>query len=192
MAKKLVLPLIFVTVLLCVAYVKFTENKTASQSETEASSGEALIGGAFELTDNKGNKFSEASLRGKKYLVFFGFTHCPDICPVAIATISDTLNKVENVSALFITVDPERDTVEVMDEYLLPFNKNIVGLTGTKPEVEKVEKLYKAYAQKSDAHDGKYMMNHSDLIYLMDENGKYITHFNRGNSSEEIVAKLKK
>jgi protein SCO1/2 len=188
MAKKLILPLVILTLLLCVAYIKFTETTTEPH---DSATGEANIGGAFELTDNKGKKFSESQLRGKKYLVFFGFTHCPDICPAAIGVLNDTLNKVDNVSALFITVDPERDTAQVMDEYLLPFNKNIVGLTGTKEEVLKVEKLFKAYSSKSDAHEGEYMMNHSDLIYLMDENGKYNTHFNRENTAEDIIKKIK-
>jgi protein SCO1/2 len=183
---KYVLPLVIVTLLLCVVYIQLT-------TETESTvSGEANIGGAFELTDNKGKKFSEGALRGKKYLVFFGFTHCPDICPAAIGVLNDTLNKVDNVSALFITIDPERDTVQVMDDYLLPFNKNIVGLTGTKEEVSKVEKLFKAYSSKSEAHEGEYMMNHSDLVYLMDENGKYITHFNRENTADDIVKKIRK
>ena len=106
MAKKMILPLIIITVLLSVAYVKITQEQPVSH---ETSTGEANIGGTFELVDNKGKKFSESQLRGKKYLVFFGFTHCPDICPVAVATISKALDNYDNASALFITVDPVRD-----------------------------------------------------------------------------------
>ena len=154
---------------------------------------EADIGGAsFELVNQFNEKVTERSFRHSKTLVFFGFTHCPDICPTTLAVMADVYTQLgsnaDEIKPVFITVDPENDTPDVIQEYLLNYNKDIVGLTGDKEEIEKLEKSYKVYANKSD--DGKVM--HSDLIYLMDENGKYITHFNRENTAEQIVEYIKK
>ena len=154
---------------------------------------ESDIGGAsFELTNQFGETVTERSFRHSKTLVFFGFTHCPDICPTSLAVMADAYTQLgsnaDEIKPIFITVDPENDTPDVLQEYLLQFNKDIVGLTGDKAEIEKLVKSYKAYANKSE--DGEVM--HSDLIYFMDENGKYITHFNRDNTAEQIAAAIKK
>ncbi len=154
---------------------------------------EGEIGGtSFTLTNQFGEKVTERSFRHSKSLVFFGFTHCPDICPASLAVMTEVYNELgankDELKPIFITVDPENDTPEVIQEYLLNFHKDIVGLTGDRTEIEKVVKSYKAYESKAD--DGQIM--HSDLIYFMDEDGKYITHFNRENTPDEIVAYIKK
>jgi protein SCO1 len=154
---------------------------------------EGDIGGAsFTLTNQFGEKVTERSFRNSKSLVFFGFTNCPDICPATLSIMTDVYNQLgsnaDEIKPIFITIDPENDTPDVIQEYLLHFHKDIVGLTGPREEIEKLVKSYKAYESKSE--DGQVM--HSDLIYFMGKDGKYITHFNRENTAEEIVAYIKK
>ncbi len=154
---------------------------------------EADIGGtSFTLTNQFNEKVTERSFRHSKSLVFFGFTHCPDICPATLSVLSEVYTQLglnaDELKVIFITVDPENDTPDVIQEYLLHFNKDFVGLTGSREQIEKVVKSYKAYESKSA--EGQVM--HSDLIYFMDEDGKYITHFNRENTVEEIIATIKK
>lgn len=158
-------------------------------SEPPASSGKALIGGAFELIDQNGQKFSSEQLKGKKSLVFFGFTNCPSVCPTTMAVLTTALEKVEagKVQPVFISVDPERDTPEVLKKFLASFHPSFIGLTGDEEQIERVKKAYKIYAKKAGEAAENYDVDHSALIYLMDENGEYLSHFNDSNSAEEIA-----
>lgn len=164
----------------------------------QKTTGKALIGGAFQLTDHNGNKVSDKTYRGKFTLVFFGFTYCPDICPASLQVISGALdklgNKADNIVPLFITVDPERDTVKKMAEYLRSFNRRIIGLTGTPEEIQKAAKAYRVYYAKvqDDENPGDYTMNHSSYYYLMDRNGRFITHFNHSINPDKLAAALAK
>jgi protein SCO1/2 len=163
-------------------------------SQNDKSTGKALIGGAFELTDQNGKPFSSEQLKGKKSLVFFGFTHCPSICPTGLAQITAVMEKLDadKVQPVFITVDPERDTAERMKEYLADFYPSFVGLTGSLEQLESVKKAYKVYAAKTaDEHSGHdYNMDHSSLIYVMDENGEYLTHFSGQETAEEMAGRI--
>ena len=157
--------------------------KPAAGEDSAASN----IGSSFALVDQDGKKVSDQDFKGKKLLVFFGFTHCPDICPVSMAVITEVMNELEtenvsNVQPLFITVDPERDTPAVLKEYLKDYHHSFEGLTGPKDETEKIEKGYKVFAEKTGDNVG-----HSDLIYYMDKNGQFISHFSRDNAPEDIV-----
>ncbi|MDX1949700.1 MAG: SCO family protein [Rickettsiales bacterium] len=176
------------------AYGGLTEN--IADSQDVETTGEALIGGDFELTDQNGNKFTQENLKDKYSLVYFGFTHCPMICPTALSSISLTMEKLgqeaEKFQPVFITTDPERDTQERLKEYLVNFNSNIIGLTGSEKELEKAKKAYKVYAEKSGiTKDGGYDMNHSSIIYVMNKQGKYISHFTHASPVDEIISKLK-
>ena len=151
------------------------------------------IGGtSFTLTNQFGEEVTERSFRHSKSLVFFGFTHCPDICPTTLSLLNDVYVQLganaDEIKIIFITVDPENDTPDVIQQYLLNFHKDFVGLTGPRAEIEKVVKSYKAYESKSD----KGQVMHSDLVYFMDEDGKYISHFNRENTAAQIVEAVKK
>jgi protein SCO1/2 len=163
--------------------------KTVKKEEAHSSD---IGAGKYKLTNQFGEQVTEKSYRHSKNLVFFGFTHCPDICPTTLSTLTEVYEKLganaDEIKVIFITVDPENDTPEVMQEYLLNFNKDFIGLTGPREEIEKLAKSYKAYVNKSD--DGQIM--HSDLVYYMDEEGNYIHHFNRENSVDEIVEYIKK
>lgn len=153
-------------------------------------------GGEFVLTSYTGKAVDSRNLRGKHLLVFFGFTHCPDICPTALLTISAALEKMgkeaDGIVPIFITVDPERDTVERLKKYMEDFDKRIVALTGTADEIRDVTAAYKAYYAKAMVVDGQpeYNMNHSGFIYLMDKQGRYISHFSHDVAMEELTSKL--
>lgn len=159
-------------------------------------SGEALIESSFSLTSHEGKKVSDKDFLGKPFLVFFGFTHCPDICPVGIDTTSKALDilgeDASKTNALFVTIDPERDTAEKLSDYLKPFNKNMLGLTGNKEEIEAAERSYRVYSEKVEDKSGGYMMNHSMLIYLMDKEGKYVTHFEHNADPHKIAESIRK
>jgi protein SCO1/2 len=155
--------------------------------------GEAAIGGKFTLVDANNTPVTEKILVGKFSLVYFGFTSCPAVCPTTLGTITNALDRVgslsDNVQPLFITVDPDRDTPEVMRDYIGNFHPTFIALTGTTAQTEQAAAAFKVYAQ---AEEGKkdYNVNHSDFIYLMDRTGKYITHFTQEDSAEEISAAL--
>lgn len=157
--------------------------------------GQALIGGAFTLTDQQGRAVTEEQLKGQHALVFFGFTHCPDICPTALATITQTLQSMgeagDKVTPVFITVDPKRDTVERLKEYMADFHPRIIALTGTEEQVDGASKAYKVYHQTvGDTAGDDYMVNHSGFIYLMDPEGRYLTHFAYNVGPAELAEKL--
>lgn len=173
-------------------------NPPGSKTFPSKVSGVALIGGPFELTDHNGNKVTEKSYRGKLMLVFFGFTHCPDICPADLQVISSALDligeKAAEVQPLFITIDPERDTQENLAAYMEHFHKNIHALYGSKEQLEKAAKAYRIYYKRVEDKDspGDYTMDHTAFMYLMDRSGKYLTHFPYGTAPEKIAETLKK
>jgi len=153
----------------------------------------ALIGGPFALENGDGKTVSDQTLRGRPFLVYFGYTHCPDVCPTELAHISDILNRMGNkaIPALFITVDPERDTPKVMQDYVSSFNPAIVGLSGSPQSVEATEKTFRVFARKGEKQpDGDYSMDHSSVVYLMDKNGAFVEAFNVERSPEEAAKDL--
>lgn len=156
----------------------------------------SAVGGPFHLTDQTGRAVTEADFKGKAFLVFFGFTHCPDICPTTLFEISEVLNRLgpdaEQVAALFISVDPERDTPAKLKDYLANFHPRIFGLTGTPAQIEAVVKEYRVYAKKVPLAGGDYTMDHSAVVYLMDKQGRFIAPFNVKRSAEQAAADLKR
>jgi protein SCO1 len=160
-------------------------------------SGEALVGGPFELTDQDGNKVTDQTYKGKLMLIYFGFTYCPDACPTALGVMSAALDQLdvaaERVVPILITVDPERDTAPVLKDYVSNFHPRMVGLTGTPEQVAQVAKAYRVFYQKaSGATGGDYLMDHTLLIYLMDGDGKYVTHFGPDAKPEQIADEIRK
>jgi len=156
----------------------------------------AAIGGPFQLADQTGQTVTERDLQGKPTLIFFGFTHCPDVCPTSLFEISEVLRAMgkdaERVNAWFISVDPERDTAAAMKEYLSSFDPHLKGLTGTPEEVAKVISSYRVYAKKVPLKDGDYTMDHTALIYLMDREGHFVAPFNLKRTPEAAAADLKR
>ncbi len=162
-----------------------------------SSSGTALIGGPFALMDQNGNLRSAGEFSGRYMLVYFGFTTCPDICPTDLGKMGAALTQLEKndaaraarVQPIFITVDPERDTVTAIKEYMPNFHPRLIGLTGTPAQIKAVMAAYRVYAQKNIPKDdpANYMMDHSSYIYLMGPDGGYITHFTNADSAVKIA-----
>jgi len=155
----------------------------------------AAIGGPFSLTDQDGRTFTQDNLKGKPHLVFFGFTHCPDVCPTALFDMSEVLRSLgkdgDRIGAVFITVDPERDTPAVMKDYLSSFDPRLRGLTGEPAAVAAVEKAYRVYSKKVPTQDGDYTMDHTAIVYLMDKNGQFVRPFDLKRKPEEAAADLR-
>jgi protein SCO1/2 len=156
----------------------------------------AAIGGSFQLTDQGGQTVTEKNLQGRPTLIFFGFTHCPDVCPTELFQVSEILRAMgsdaDRVNAYFVSVDPERDTGAVMKDYLSSFDPHLKGLTGDPAAVAKVISDYRVYAKKVPLKDGDYTMDHTALIYLMDRDGHFVSPFNLNRKPEEAAADLKK
>jgi len=156
----------------------------------------AAIGGPFQLTDQAGQTVTDANLKGRPTVIFFGFTHCPDICPTALFEMSEVLRVMgkdaDQVNAWFVSVDPERDTPAAMKDYLSSFDPRLKGLTGSPEAVAKVISGYRVYAKKVPLKGGDYTMDHTALIYLMDRDGKFVAPFNLKRTPEEAAADLKR
>mgnify|MGYP001159894530 CR=1 FL=1 len=195
--KKIVSVLLFLGIVIILLF-SFKNNNKETAVE---------IGGKFELTNHFGENVSNKNFKNNFLIVFFGFTNCPDFCPNTLNKISEIINELEKkndkVIPLFITVDPERDTVLVLKKYLENFHPNIIGLTGTKKQINEVKKKYKIFSKKvmvnkEDKHvdhdhgdHGEYGVDHTTIIYLMDKKGKYLTHFSGDMNKASILKKIK-
>ena len=156
--------------------------------------GEAAIRSEFSLIDHNGNRVTEADFLGRWQLVFFGFTYCPDVCPTTLAYMANVLDRfggeVERVAPIFITVDPSRDTPEVMAEHVQAFHPKLVGLTGSEAAVAAAAQSFRVYYEKMEeetAPDG-YLMAHSGHIYLMTPEGRFEDVFREADQSAEDMA----
>ncbi|MES2752006.1 MAG: SCO family protein [Pseudomonadota bacterium] len=156
----------------------------------------AAIGGPFQLTDQSGQIVTEKSLIGRPTIIFFGFTHCPDVCPTALFEMSEVLRAMGpdagKVNAYFVSVDPERDTTATMKDYISSFDPHLKALTGSTDEVARVISAYRVYAKKIPLKDGDYTMDHTALIYLMDRKGNFVRPFNLKQKPEAAAADLKR
>ena len=191
--KKIISVLLFLGIVIILLFSYKNNNKESA----------AEIGGKFKLTNHFGENVSNKNFKNNFLIVFFGFTNCPDFCPNTLNKISEIINELGNkndkVIPLFITVDPERDTVLVLKKYLENFHPNIIGLTGTKKQINEVKKKYKIFSKKvmlnkEDKHDnhdhGAYAVDHTTIIYLMDKKGKYLTHFSGDMNKTSILKKI--
>jgi protein SCO1/2 len=158
--------------------------------------GAAAVGGPFSLVDQDGRTITDKDVAGRPHLVFFGFTHCPDVCPTTLFRISEVLKatgeKGRNLQALFISVDPERDRPEVLKEYLSSFDERVRGLTGDPAAVEAAVKGYRAYARKVPTKNGDYTMEHTSYVYLMDRRNRFVSTVNLNRPPEEVAGDLLK
>lgn len=156
----------------------------------------AAIGGPFKLTDQTGKEVTDQDMKGRPFLVFFGFTHCPDVCPTTLFEVSEILRALgpdaDKMRALFITVDPERDTPAVMKDYLSSFDPHLSGLTGDPAAVAAVAKAYRVYFKKVPLDQGGYTMDHTAIVYLMDKEGRFVSPFSLKRPPEALAADLRK
>jgi protein SCO1/2 len=158
--------------------------------------GQSSIGGPFKLIDQDGKLITDQDFKGRPFLVFFGYTHCPDICPTTLFDISEVLRAMgkdaDRVNALFVTVDPERDTAAAMKDYLSSFDPHLRGATGDRKAIDTAEKEYRVYAKKIPTENGDYSMDHTALVYLMDKQGRFVAPFNLNRKPEDAAADLRR
>jgi len=168
------------------------------QGPAVQTSGKALIGGPFTLVGRDGKPVTDQAFRGKYMLVFFGFTHCPDICPAELQVMAAALDelgpKANEIIPIFITLDPERDTPMVVSDYVTNFSPRFVGLTGSSEQIAAAAKAYRvAYSKfQQDKTSSDYIIDHSALVYLMGKDGEYITHFGFGTSAAQMTDTLRR
>ena len=181
-------------VLLLIAIVGGTFWFVQTQEPDQTARGEALVGGPFTLTDHNGQRVSEQDFAGRFMLIYFGYTFCPDFCPMSLSTMASALDllpdeQAEQVVPILISIDPERDTVEQLAQYAPLFHPRLVALTGTLEEIKQAASAYRVYFAKADAEadDGDYLMDHSTFIYLIGPDGQYRTHFSHSASAEEMA-----
>jgi protein SCO1/2 len=182
-AMRKLIGIIIAFVLLSFAAVRLLAPEWMAPQPGTVAGGKALIGGPFVMTDHHGNRFTERDLAGKYALVFFGFTHCPDICPTTLLTIAEVMDQLgddaKKVLPVFVSVDPKRDTVGHLSNYVQNFHPSVIGLTGTEEQVKQIADTYKVYYAIRETEDSAmgYQVDHSGYLYFMGPNGEYIAHF---------------
>lgn len=155
----------------------------------------AAIGGPFELTSHDGRPVTEKDLLGRPFLVFFGYTHCPDICHTTLFEMSEILRALgpgAKIGALFVTVDPERDTPAVLKDYLSNFDPRVIGLTGGHEALDPMLKEYRIYAKRAAGQGEDYSVDHATVVYLMDKNGRFVSTFNVSRKPAEAARELER
>jgi protein SCO1/2 len=156
----------------------------------------AQVGGPFRLLDQDGKPITDQDLKGKPFLVFFGFTHCPDVCPTTLFDVSEVMRSLgpdaDRTAALFVTVDPERDTAAALKDYLASFDPHLHGLTGDPAALAAIAKAYRVYYKKVPLDGGDYTMDHTAIVYLMDKEGHFVSPFSLKRKPEVAAAELRK
>jgi protein SCO1/2 len=160
-------------------------------------SGTAKIGGSFQLTDHHGRTVSDADLRGRPALIFFGYTQCPDVCPMTMLRLTEALELLghdgDAIQPVFITIDPLRDTPEVIADYIANFDPRFIGLTGTRQQISAVERSFAVYAKSAESADKNvnYLIDHTALTYLMGPDGAFRTFIAQTLSPTEMAEKIR-
>lgn len=171
-----------------------TDGPLSRIGSTSSSAGPSL-GGRFEMSDQQGRKFTDADLRGKPAMLFFGFTSCPDICPTTLAEIGAWLDALgpagSDIRAVFVSVDPERDSVSNIAAYLEMFDSRIIGLTGTPEQLAEIAKAYRIYYRKVPMEGGGYTMDHTAGIYLLDRELRYASLLDAHMEQEVALEKIR-
>tara|TARA_R100000365_G_C2729986_1_gene60427 strand:- start:70 stop:690 length:621 start_codon:yes stop_codon:yes gene_type:complete len=161
-----------------------------------SSTGIAAIGGPFQLTSHQGGTIDNAALAGKPYLAFFGFTHCPDVCPTTLYELSDLMNELgpvaDQFNVLFFTVDPERDSQELLAQYMTAFDDRILALRGNRQETDAVVKAFAANARKVPLEGGEYTMDHTAGVYMMDAESQFVGTLDMHEPREIRLQKLRR
>jgi len=156
----------------------------------------SAIGGPFNLVDQNGKTITDQDMKGKPFLVFFGYTHCPDVCPTTLFDVSEVMRALgkdaDRTSMLFVSVDPDRDTPPVLKDYLSSFDPHLRGVTGTPDGIAKIEREYRVYSKKVPEKNGEYSMDHSAVVYLMDKDGHFVAPFNLKRRPQASADDLRK
>jgi protein SCO1/2 len=171
------------------------DQSSGTRATTATSSGEALVGGPFQLVDQDGRPTDQSVLKGKWSAVFFGYTYCPDVCPTTMQALAGAQaklgDKAKDLQVVFISIDPERDTPAQLKTYLSTpaFPKGAIGLTGTPAQVAAAAKAYRVYFQKEGQGEG-YSLAHSSIVYLMNPAGKFVTALTESQTPSEVATQI--
>lgn len=189
MKKIALLCLIFICLVSC--------QKIQDQSFVGTDISSAHMDTSFKLRDFNGRLRTLEDFRGKVVVLFFGFTHCPDICPTTMTDLKKTMNllkeKASDIQVIFITLDPARDTEDVLKKFIPTFNSSFLGLTGSESEIDKVTTQFKIFYKKvNDGSKAGYTIDHSAGLYVIDKNGSIKLHINNGEKPEDIASDLEK
>lgn len=156
----------------------------------------ASIGGPFSLVNGNNEPVSDATFKGKPTVMFFGFTFCPDVCPTTLSDLQGWIEQLgpdaEKLNYAFVTVDPERDTPQVMKDYVAAFDPRVQALSGTREQIDAMIKAYRVYAKKVPLDAGGYTMDHTAAIYLMDKNNRFVGTIAYEENPETALAKLRR
>jgi cytochrome oxidase Cu insertion factor (SCO1/SenC/PrrC family) len=176
-----------------VAWQRIANTRTTETAEGAGLSAAVKIGGPFTLTNHLGENVSDTAYRGRYLYIYFGYGYCPDVCPTELANMAATIDalgpQADKVQPLFITIDPERDTTVFLAEYVAQFHPQFIGLTGSLEEIASVAKSYRVFYRKAKDEDAsEYLMDHSNFVYFMSDDGGFLTMF-RGNTDPEAIAK---
>ncbi|MBV8848911.1 MAG: SCO family protein [Methylobacteriaceae bacterium] len=188
--RRLLLPLlIFAVGLVALGIAAFATLRDADAPAVSS------IGGPFTLAGSNGQTITQKDFAGEPTLVFFGYTHCPDVCPATLFEMSEVLRALgpdKKAAALFVTVDPERDTPDVLNEYLSSFDPRIIGVTGSREQLDPVLKEFRVYSRKVAGEGDDYTMDHTALVYLMDKQWRFVRPFRMDRKPEAAAAELSK
>ena len=188
----LMLAAFFTSLVLVFAVVMMVVGRDRGTATTQA----AAVGGPFRLIDQDGKPLSDQDLKGRPFLVFFGFINCPDICPTTLFEMSEVLSRLgpdaDRVRGLFITIDPERDTPDKLKDYLSSFDPHLIGVTGDPNAIAAAAKAYRVYTKKVPLEGGNYTMDHTTIVYLMDKEGRFVAPFSLKRRPEESAADLRR
>jgi len=183
--------LIALTAVSAVIFLVSPRSSATQQASDEAT---AMVGGDFRLTTHEGRPLSNDDLRGTPFAVFFGFTHCPDICPTTLWEMTEAMKalgpKADALKVIFVTLDPARDTADQLKSYLEAFDPRIIALTGTEEETAAVARAYRVYWKKVSTEGDDYTLDHSAAVYLMDKAGGFTGFISYEDSTETRVEKL--
>lgn len=180
-----------VTVLIAVAIGVYA--LMSSPQHGQRSFGEALVGGPFTMVNQKGETVTEKSFAGKPMLLFFGYTYCPDVCPTELQVMAEALrqlgDKASDIQPILVSIDPARDTPQVLADYVANFGPQFVGLTGTPDQVKAMADAYRVFYAKVENKDDPqaYLMDHSSIIYLMGADGKFLKHFTYSTDAKALA-----
>ncbi|PQQ12679.1 protein SCO1 homolog 1 mitochondrial [Prunus yedoensis var. nudiflora] len=171
--------------------------KASKEVKQGPSAGKAAIGGPFNLINHDGKRVTEKDFLGKWTLLYFGFTHCPDICPDELQKLAAAVDKIKEkggieIVPLFISVDPERDTVEQVREYVKEFHPKLIGLTGSSDEIRSVARAYRVYYMKTQEEDSDYLVDHSIVMYLMSPKMEFVKFFGKNNDVDSLAEGITK
>ena len=179
------------------AYYRYLREEHVKEVKNLPSSGKAAVGGPWTLVGPNGQAFDSKSLEGEFSLLYFGFTFCPDICPDELEKIAESVDLVEKltkrkVRPVFITIDPERDSTEIVNEYCEEFHPRLLGLTGSAEQIKRVTRLFRVYFSKTNDSAEDYLIDHSIISYLVDPEGNFVKFFGKNSTANDMAMEMKR